>query len=62
MVRLYCKHLGYGTVGSALPDLPEPRFFPLNKSTPVDTPIRQAKSGDPAGILYGAFAIRNSEV
>lgn len=62
MVTLFCKHLGYGTVGSALSNLPEPRFFPLNKSTPVDTPIRSTKSSDPLGILFGAFAIRNSEV
>jgi hypothetical protein len=62
MVRLFCTHLGYGTVGSALAKLPEPRIFPLNKSTPVNSPLRQTRSGDPMGMLLGALALRYSEV
>lgn len=62
MVTLFCTHLGYGKIGSALAALPEPRLFPLNKSTPVESPLRQTKSSDPLGMLLGALALYNSEV
>lgn len=62
MISEFVSYLGYATVGSALPKLPEVRFFPLSKSTPVLRGKGRKISGSIPGIYFGLHTLRQSEV
>jgi len=59
MLRLFGSSLGYAKVGSALPDLPEIRFFPLTKSTPVLAKGRTRVSYSPGALFASARLLRD---
>ena len=62
MIPMFCKTLGYKTLGSAKSDLGVVRYISLTKSTPSVIEKGKKVSGDPWGIFSGAVALLNSNV
>lgn len=59
MIRLFGISLGYAKVGSALSKIPEVRFFPLTKSTPVLKGKATRVNYSPESILFSAHTLYN---
>jgi hypothetical protein len=59
MIRRFGASLGFSKVGSALPKLPEVRFFPLTKSTPVLKGKGPKVNYSPESIALSAHLIKD---
>jgi len=62
-VRVFCSAvLQFKVEGAAKPHLPEIKFFPLSKSTPVLKGKDRKVSSSPMGILTAAYSLKGSNV